>query len=169
MKILTNFNASFEMNEVPEQIDDIRFCVLDYADPNNVDYYFHPLVMIETFSSPVVELMIGEQYFVAVPLDWSIVVGDLDCIEVMNIKHLNDRGFKGFCFNPIGENRKGYLPSFLTIEVVNIFPNIKWTVPKLKSGHILTVPLEEGHNPMCAFFVKEISKISEVLDISKLI
>ena len=33
MKILTNENKPFSLNDLPEVIDDIRYCVLDCTDP----------------------------------------------------------------------------------------------------------------------------------------
>ena len=37
MKILTVENDSYELDTVPEQIDDIRYCVLDATDKEDVD------------------------------------------------------------------------------------------------------------------------------------
>jgi hypothetical protein len=45
---------------------------------------------------------------------------------------------------------------------------MKWYFPKLKYGHILSVPLTDTKNPNCIFIVKEINKIPEVLDITQL-
>jgi hypothetical protein len=39
----------------------------------------------------------------------------------------------------------------------------------MKNGQLLTVPLSEEENPPCVFFVKEISRQSEVLQLHKLI
>ena len=38
-------NSSFEINEIPDEVDDIRFCVLDNSDPKNPDYFFIPLIV----------------------------------------------------------------------------------------------------------------------------
>jgi hypothetical protein len=54
------------------------------------------------------------------------------------------------------------------VQVVNVWPDIKWFCPKLKTANILAVPLQDGDNPCCAFFVKDLAKIPEVLDIKHL-
>ena len=60
------------------------------------------------------------------------------------------------------------MPKFLPISIENIFAEAKWFFPKLKPGHILTVPLQSGSKPTCAYFVKETNKIPEVIDISQI-
>lgn len=160
MKILTVNNTSYELDYVPEEIDDIRYCVLDYSDKDNADYVFVPLVFLESFNSPAAVLRLGN-YSVTVPLDWSMIVCDAEVgdPEVLPITSLNDRGFRAFVFNPIS----GFLPDFAEIEIVNIYQEMRWYFPKLKFGHILAVPLTPGPNPKCAYFVKETSKIPDVL------
>lgn len=100
------------------------------------------------------------------PIDWSIIVGDINTgsLEIMTLMHLMDKDFDVFCFNPIN----GYMPQFLKLEILTVWPDVKWFFPKLKNGHILTVPLQDGNTPMCAFFVKELNKIPDQLDIRKL-
>ena len=39
---------------------------------------------------------------------------------------------------------------------------------KLKPGQMLAIPLTEGEQPMCAFFIKDISRQSEVVDYGKI-
>ena len=133
---------------------------MDYSDRENADYIFVPLVFLESHNHPAAVLKIGE-YTTRIPLDWSMVVCDPSCgePEVLPVTSLNDRGFKGFVFNPI----TGFMPNFIEVEIINIYQDVKWYFPKLKHGHILTVALEEGDNPQCAFFVKETSKIPDVL------
>ena len=159
-KILTVENKCYDLDFVPEEVDDIRYCVLDYSDTKNADYIFVPLVFLESFNSPAAVLKIGDGT-VKVPLDWSIIVCDptVGDPEVLPVTSLNDRGFKAFVFNPI----TGFIPSFDEIEIVNIYQEVKWYFPKLKFGHILAVPLEEKENPKCVYFVKEVNKIPDVL------
>ncbi len=166
MKILTNENRVVNMTDIPDTIDyDLRFCVLDYSNQNDVDFMFPPLFYKDVFSRPAADLRIGK-YRVQIPLDWSIVISDKNMgnMEVIDLKHINDRDFQAFCYNPIN----GYMPSFLDIEIDNIFPNVSWNVPKLKHGHLLAVPLHDGNEPLCAFFVRDTNKIPESLDITKL-
>jgi hypothetical protein len=39
----------------------------------------------------------------------------------------------------------------------------------MKNGQLLTIPIETGDKPRCAFFVKDISRQCEVIEYSKLI
>lgn len=160
-KILTVENESYDLDFVPEEIDDIRYCVLDYSDRDNADYIFVPLVFLEISNSPAAVLKIGD-YITRIPLDWSIVVCDPEIgdPEILPVTSLNDRGFMGFVFNPI----TGFMPSFVEIEIINIYQDVKWYFPRLKHGHILAVPVEEGDNPQCVYFVKETTKLPEVLN-----
>ena len=48
MKILTVDNKTYELDDIPV-VDDLRYGVLDYSNPKNVDYYFIPLVFLESF------------------------------------------------------------------------------------------------------------------------
>ena len=161
MKILTVENQSYDLDYVPEEIDDIRYCVLDYSNKNDADYFFVPLVFLEIFNAPAAVLRIGN-HMVKMPLDWSLIICEPDVgePEVVPITSLNDRGFHAFTFNPI----TGFLPQFQNVEITNVFQEVKWHFPKLKFGHFLAVPLgdEEGSN--CAFFVKETSKVPDILD-----
>ncbi len=159
-KILTVDNTAYNLDMVPEEIEDIRYCVLDYSNPKDADYIFVPLVFLESFNAPAAILKIGDKN-VKIPLDWSLVTCDpmIGEPEVLPVTSLNDRGFKAFVFNPI----TGFLPSFEEIEIVNIYQEVKWYFPKLKFGHILTVPLTDKENSPCVYFVKETNKIPDVL------
>jgi len=161
MKILTVENKPYELDFVPEEIEDVRYGVLDYSNKNDADYFFVPLVFLEIFNAPAAVLRIGN-HMVKMPLDWSLIICEPDVgePEVVPITSLNDRGFHAFTFNPIS----GFLPKFQNVEITNVFQEVKWHFPKLKFGHFLAVPLgdEEGCN--CAFFVKETSKVPDILD-----
>ena len=163
------------MNDVPDILDDdvpgnklvdLRYCVLDYTDANNVDYMFIPLLFLESFNAPSVDLRIGK-YHIQMPIDWSVVIGDKHSgeLEVIELKKLNDRPFQVFSINPIS----GYMPQFLNITITNIFPDVKWYFPKLKYGHLLAVPLSFEEKPLCVFFVKDFNKLPEILDITQMV
>jgi hypothetical protein len=166
MKILANTNQTFNLNEIPDDVDDIRYGVLDYSDQSNVDYFFQPLIFLESFNSPCVDLKIGP-HGLQMPLDWSVIIGDKNSgeIEIMPLIYLNDKDFEVFCYNPIN----GYMPHFMRLEILNIWPDVKWYFPKLKNGHLLAIPLNESPCPLCAYFIKDIGKIPESLDIRKLV
>ena len=40
MKILTVDNNPYDLDTVPDKIEDVRYCVLDASDPTYIDYYF---------------------------------------------------------------------------------------------------------------------------------
>jgi hypothetical protein len=168
MRILTLDNRSFDLNELPEEVDeDTRFSVLDNSNPNEPDFFFMPLIFLESFNSPAILLKIGG-YEVQMPLDWCMIVGDKECgldPEVLPLTSINERGFDAFIFNPV----KGFKAEFMSIEIVNIFQDVKWYFPKMKNGQLLTVPLHDGPNPPCAYFVKEVSRQSEVLQLDKVL
>ena len=165
MRILTVENTVFEMTELPNEIADLRFCVLDNSNPAEPDYYFMPLVFLESFNDPALVLKIGK-HTIKMPYNWRILIGDADIgdLEAMPLTKINDRGFEAFTFNPL----KDFRPSFKSIEIIDVYQDVKWYFPKLKNGQLLCVPLEEGENPACAYFVKEISRASEQIDIAKI-
>lgn len=165
MYILTPENKRFSMNNIPNEIDDIQYGVLDYSNQNDIDYYFIPLIFLDNFPRPAADIQLGP-HRIQMPLDWSIVICDKHSgtVELIELKNINDREFDAWAFNPIN----GYMPSFLPITIMNIFPDVDWYVPKLKYGHILVVPLDDGPSPTCVYFVKDINRLPEALDITKL-
>jgi hypothetical protein len=168
MQILTLDNEAYDLNNLPEEVDDnMRFSVLDNSDAQNPDFFFQPLIFLESFNSPAMVLRIGGQE-VIMPIDWSIAVGDSSSscdIEILPLTSLNDRGFEAFLFNPLSAFRHAYVP----IEIVNVYNDVKWYFPKMKNNQLLSVPLWEGEKPMCAFFTKDISRQSEIIDHYKLL
>lgn len=164
MRILTLDNTSFEMDEIPDEVEDLRFCVFDNSDPKDPDYYFIPLIFLESFNSPALVLRIGP-HTIRMPVDWNVLIGehDLGDLEIVPLTSINDRGFSVFGFNPL----HSFKPEFFPIEIVDIYQDIKWYFPKLKPGQMLAVPLTTGEKPLCAYFIKEVSRQSEVIDYSK--
>ena len=167
MNILTLDNKAFSLNNLPEQIEeDIRFSVLDNSDPQNPDFFFIPLIFLESFSSPAIVMEING-HEISMPLDWHIAVGDSESgndLEILPLTSINDRGFEAFVFNPL----KSYKPDFATLKVINFYNDVKWHVPKTKNGQLLSVPITEGDNPLCAFFIKDISRQIETIDYGEL-
>jgi hypothetical protein len=144
--------------------EDLRFAILDNSDGQNPDHFFVPLIFLESFTGPAAVLQIGNNE-ITMPLDWCTVVGDPEGpdMEVLPLTSLNDRSFKTFCFNPLSSFR----PEFLEIDIIDIYQEVKWYFPKMKSGQLLCTPLTGGHKPQCAYFVKEISRQSELIDYTK--
>ena len=168
MRILTLENRAFDLNELPEEVsEDARFSVLDNSDPKNPDFFFVPLIFLESFSAPamVIEIM-GKEF--TMPVDWHIAVGDSTSgndLEVLPLTSLNDRGFEAFLFNPLSS----FKTDFAEINIVNFYQDVKWYFPKMKNGQLLSVPITEGENPLCAFFVKDISRQCEIIEYANLL
>jgi len=167
MNILTINNKSFSLNHLPSEVDDdTRFAIFDNSVPANPDFYFLPLVYVESFNSPAIVLKIGEDE-VTMPLDWKIAVGDGSSstnIELLSMTSLNDRGFDALVVNPITSFRV----HFKKIEIVNFYNDVKWYFPKLDNGQLLAVPTRLGENPPCAYFVKDISRHCEQIELDKI-
>ena len=66
-------NKSYNLNKVPELVDDLQYCVLDTTNKNNIDFFFIPLIFLESFSAPSMILEIGKKT-VQMPIDWSIMI-----------------------------------------------------------------------------------------------
>ena len=168
MRILTLENKCFNLNNLPEQIDeDVRFAVLDNSDSSNPDFFYVPLIFLESFSAPAMVLEINGKE-ITMPIDWCIAVGDSESgndLEVLPLTSLNDRGFEAFLFNPL----TSYTCAFGDIQITHFYNDVKWYFPKMKSGQLLAVPIEEGENPLCAYFVKDISRQNELIDYGALL
>jgi hypothetical protein len=170
---LTVENTVYDLNVVQDweegnyndDINELRFCVFDAADDKTSDWYWVPLVFLESFYSPAICLKIGE-HNIQVPLDWSVMIcdSDLTALEVIPLASLNNRGFQCVTINPFTSNK----PESAEIKITNIYQDVKWYTPKIKPGHILAVPLTNQADPLCAFFVKEVNKVSPNLELSDL-
>ena len=155
MKILTLDNTVFELDALPEEIDDMRFAIFDNSDPANPDHFYIPLIFLETFNSPALVLKIGNTTM-KMPIDWQVLIGEPDVgdLEMLALTSINDRGFKVFEFNPL----TSFAPTYLDIEIVDVYQDVTWYVPKLKNGQMLAVPIDDSPNPRCVYFVKDISR-----------
>ena len=161
MRILTLENTAFEMNEIPDEVEDLRFCVFDNSDPKDPDYFFIPLIFLESFNSPALVLRIGE-HTIRMPVDWQILIGEPEVgdLEVLPLTSINDRGFRVFQFNPLTSFR----PSFPDIEILDVYHEVSWYAPKLKNGQMLAVPLNDDAEPDCVYFVKDVSRNCEIVN-----
>lgn len=165
-KILTTDNKSYDLDKIPDETDDIRYCVFDYSNPKDTDYYFVPLIFLESFNEPAVVLSIGK-FTIQMPLSWSMLVCDDDYsdLEIMPITSLNDRGFYTMVYNPY----KHMVPRPQPISITNVYSDVKWYFPKLKTGNILVVPLEDNvSHPNCCLFIKDTAKMTGIIDIGSL-
>jgi hypothetical protein len=161
MRILTLENKYYNLETLPEEIDDLRFAILDNSNPQNVDYHFIPLIFLESFNTPALVLKIGNRT-IKMPLDWQVLIGEKEHgdLETLPLSSLNDRGFSAFEFNPLS----AFNPSFLPIEIIDIYQDVTWYSPRLRNGQFLCVPIDDGEKPRCVYFVKEISRNCEIVD-----
>lgn len=165
MKILTlEENQAYNLENLPEEIEDLRFAILDNSNPHAVDYHYIPLIFLESFNSPALVLRIGDTV-IKMPMDWQILIGEPDFgdLETIPLTSINDRGFKAFEFNPLCSFR----PSFLDLEILDIYNDVTWYAPRLRNGQFLCVPIDDGKKPRCIYFVKEVSRNSEIVDYSQ--
>ena len=164
MRILTLDNQHSDLNQLPEEVYDLRFSILDNSNPADPDYYFIPLIFLENFSSPALVLRIGDAT-IKMPMDWQVLIGEPEVgdLEVLPLTSINDRGFKVFQFNPLSSFR----PSFPDIEILDVYHEVSWYAPKLKNGQMLAVPITNGSKPDCVYFVKDISRNCEIVDYNK--
>jgi hypothetical protein len=137
---------------------------MDNSNPQSVDYHYIPLIFLESFNSPALVLRVGNQT-IKMPLDWQILIGEPDFgdLEIVPLTSINDRGFKSFEFNPLS----GFRPSFLDIEIVDVYHDVTWYAPRLRNGQFLCVPIDAEEKPRCIYMVKEVSKNCEVVDYSQ--
>jgi hypothetical protein len=164
MRILTLDDIYYNLETLPEEIDDLRFAILDNSTPSNVDYHYIPLIFLESFNSPALVLRIADKT-IKMPVDWQVLIGEKEHgdLETLPLSSLNDRGFNAFQFNPLSS----FAPSFLPIEIVDIYPDVTWYAPRLRNGQFLAVPIDDGPKPRCVYFVKEVSRNCEIVDYSQ--
>jgi len=168
MQILTLENQTFPLNNIPEELEEeVRFAVLDNSDPKDPDFFFVPMIFLEAFSSPAMVMEINGNE-IMMPVDWCLAVGDSESgndLEVLPLTSINDRGFEAFLYNPL----TSYKMEFGDIRITNFYNDVKWYFPKVKNGQLLAIPIHRGDKALCAYFIKDISRQSELIDYTNLV
>lgn len=164
MKIHTLDNTAYELNELPEKINDLHFAIFDNSNPKDADHFFIPLIFLESFTSPALVLRIGDK-LIKMPMDWYLLIGEEDTgdLEAIALTSINDRDFKAFEFNSISS----FISNFLPVEVVDVYNEVQWYNPKLKNGQYLAVPIDDGDKPRVVYFIKDVSRNCQVVDYSQ--
>lgn len=161
MQLLTLENEAFLLDRIPDKVEDtMRFAVLDNSDTSNPDFFFIPLIYLESFSAPAAVLQIGNDK-IQMPLNWHILLGDPEVgdLEVVPLTSLNDRSFNAFCFNPITDS----IPSYQEVKIVNIYNEVDWYFPRTKSNQLICIPNKLQKKPICSYFIKEINRNTDVV------
>ena len=73
--------------------------------------------------------------------------------------------FEAFAFNPISS----YTHKCFHISITNIYNDVKWYFPKTKNAQLISTPIVDQDDPLCIFFIKEISRQSETLQLHNLL
>jgi len=158
-------DACYSLDTLPDQIDDMRFAVLDNSDTSEPDFKYIPLIFLESFTSPALVLRIGDKK-IKMPLDWQVVIGEAEVgdLEALPLTSINDRDFSVFVFNSLSS----FSADFLPIEILDVYNEVNWYAPKLKNGQYLAVPIEDCPKPRCVYFIKDVSRNTEVIQYSNL-
>ncbi len=164
MKIHTLEDTAYELDELPEKIDDLRFSIFDNSNPKDPDYFYIPLIFLESFTAPALVLRIGDKVL-KMPMDWHLLIGEYETgdLEALQLTSINDRDFKAFEFNSLS----GYSADFLPVEVLDVYNEVQWYNPKLKNGQYLAVPIDEGSKPRVVYFIKDVSRNCQIVDYSQ--
>jgi hypothetical protein len=161
MRIHTLEDKSYELNELPESVEDMRFAIFDNSNPKDADYFYTPLIFLESFTSPALVLRVADRV-IKMPLDWHVLIGEAETgdLEALKLTSINDRNFNVFEFNSLS----GHSANFLPIEVIDVYNEVQWYNPKLKNGQYLAVPIDTGDKPRVIYFIKDVSRNNQVVD-----
>lgn len=150
MMVLTEDNKPVNVTTVSG--GEVHFGVLDFSKPKTPDYMWKPLVFIDTFVAPGVDLEIGD-FRVTLPFRWSIMIGHGDQVDLISIEDLIGNTHNIFAFNPM----TSYMPRVMECRVRGIHKNANWSIPTMNKEWLLLVPLgyEKGQDgqpknyPLC--------------------
>ena len=168
MNILTLENKAISLNDLPDTLDtDMHIAVLDNRNYDEPDFIFAPLMFLEIYNAPAAVLRVGE-HEIHVPADWKIAIGDSvtgNDLEILPVTTIYKRGFEAFIYNPMSSFR----PEFSVVEMVNIYHDVKWYVPRLNNNQLMAVPLCNKVAPLCIFAGQHITKQGELVNYTELL
>lgn len=140
MQILNVENKAFELDQIRTKLNDLRICVLDCSEKDNIDFFFKKITSYLQYRQPAVELQIGDKQIV-LPLNWKILcTNDEDyTLEIVNIEDLIHETYYTPVFNPL---HVYVTPAPVEIKVLRIIPSgIEWFVPKLPKKTLVALPI----------------------------
>lgn len=159
MKILTVESKQLDLNDIEDEIEPTQFVVVDLGSELNpyedeTDIIFPKLVYIEEVTSPAIKCQIGKIEFL-LPLTWNIFIGEEDVgeVELIPLTSINARDFSVLITNPL----KGFRTHFEKINVKEVLIDYDWSLPKLKNGQALALPLDDSNN--CLYITSSTTKI----------
>ena len=140
MNILLPENSPFNLNQPTSKLIDSKMCVFDYADRDDMDFYFKKITTYISYRYPTVEFSIGNKYTLEIPLNWRIMItNDHDYIcQLIPIEELLHFEHQTPIFNPfyIG------IPKIMDITIKSVNQTaIEHFVPKLPKKNLLVMPL----------------------------
>jgi hypothetical protein len=171
MLILTEHNSPLETDGIADSTG-VHFCVLDFSKQKNPDYYFEPMIYVETFATHITVLSVGP-FQVTLPFSWCILVGELGKpVEYVSIEDILSRDLSAFCINPIS----GFSPIYLPIRLEEPRRNVSLSMPPVKQHQLLVLPIgyernsegERKEGPLCIMASDRKAKIIDSMDASLL-
>lgn len=158
MKILTTAQQQLDLNCIDDEIEMTQFTVVDLGSNINTrdepDIIFPKLIYLEQYIGAAVVCDIGDDEII-LPLSWYVFIGDEDSaeVEIIPITELNARSFNVIATNPIS----GFRHHFPRIRIKEVLMDYSWTLPKIKNGQCLAVPINKTN--LCVFISNSNSKI----------
>jgi len=167
--ILNEHNEIVDLDQVSKN-SEIYYGVLDFTKPKTPDYFFKPIVFIDTYNAPSAELKIGP-YTTMIPFKWSIIVVYADIAELVPVEDIVSKNHDVFLINPI----TAYMPSSMPIRYKGSY-DTAWSYPTLGKTELLVIPIAQQieredesrkRGPLC-IVAGEKAKIPETIDLGLL-
>jgi len=154
------FNIQTNLNLLKERR--IMFSVYDCSVKNNYDFFFLPLIYLESFKTDVAILKFNDN-FLYIPINYRIMIGEKDYDKIENISIFESFSgiFYAVCLNPLN----CYTLDFLKIEIVSILNDVNWLFPKVKNYNYIVYPIENKYSPKCIIVANDTVKLP--IDIEK--
>lgn len=151
MEILLPENTNFNLCQPKSKLIDSKMCVFDYADKDNMDFFFKKITTFISYRYPTVMLNIGNKYNLEIPLNWRILITnthDFLC-QLVSVEELLHFDHQTPIFNPFYVG----VPKIVDIKIKSVNQTaIEHFVPKLPKKNLLIIPLgskNEWTNKIC--------------------